>query len=468
MLHPVVLCGGSGTRLWPLSRTSLPKQFLPLAGERTMFQDTLLRLGGLSGMAAPIVVSGNEQRFLAAGQLQEIALRAGTHILEPVARNTAPAVATAALCALEADRDATLLVLPADHVILDTQTFHSSIETALRLASEDRLVTFGIVAHAPETGYGYIERGAPAGAGAFEVARFVEKPDLARARECIESGRFYWNSGMFVFRAQRYLDELRRFRPAIFQAASAAWQEATRDLDFVRLGESAFQSSPSESIDYAVMEHTQAAAVVEADIGWNDVGSWASLWQIREPDADGNVRIGDTLLEGVHGSYVRAEHRLVAAVGVDDLVIVETADAVLVAKKDATQRVKEVVETLKRQQRTEHASHRRVYRPWGYFESIDEGARFQVKRIMVNPGARLSLQYHHHRAEHWVVVSGSARVTRAEEVFDLQENQSTYIPLGEKHRLENPGSEPLYLIEVQSGDYLGEDDIVRVEDDFRR
>jgi mannose-1-phosphate guanylyltransferase / mannose-6-phosphate isomerase len=452
MLHPVVLCGGSGTRLWPLSRTLLPKQFLPLAGERTMFQDTLLRLKGVSGMAAPIVVSGNDQRFLAAGQLHEADLRTGTHILEPVARNP----------------EATLLLLPADHVILNAPAFHEAIRTAVGLAAKGRLVTFGIVARTPETGYGYIERGATTGVNTFDIARFVEKPDEKRALEFVHSGRFYWNSGMFVFRAQIYLDELARYRPSILQSTQAAWQGATRDLDFVRLDESAFSQCPSESIDYAVMEHTTHASVVAADIGWSDVGSWASLWQVREADANGNVRSGDTLLDDVRDSYIRSEHRLVAAVGVADLVIVETADAVLVAKKDATQRVKDIVDVLKKQQRTEHVSHRRVYRPWGYYESIDTGERFQVKRIMVNPGARLSLQYHRRRAEHWIVVSGNARVTRGDTVFDLAANESTYIPLGEKHRLENSGREPLYLIEVQSGDYLGEDDIVRIEDDFKR
>jgi len=470
MLHPVVLSGGSGTRLWPLSRTLLPKQFLSLTGDQTLFQETLLRLKGLPDLAPPIIVSGAEQRFLAGEQLREVGFSAGAHLLEPIGRNTAPAIAVAALSALERDPDAVLLVLPADHVITEIGRFHAAIGAALQAAVSGKLVTFGMVATSPETGYGYIERGARLGSATnvFAVARFVEKPDAARAAEFLRSGGFYWNSGMFVFRAARYLEALGKHRPEILESARAAWQTAARDLDFIRLGEEAFRRCPSDSIDYAVMEKTADAAVVEADIGWSDVGSWASLWQVQAPDSAGNVVQGDVHVDGVKGSYLRAESRLLAAIGVEDLVVVETADAVLVAHKNAAQRVKDVVEALKSGNRTEHISHTRVYRPWGYYESLDEGERFQVKRIMVKAGSRLSLQYHHRRAEHWIVVSGHAKVTRGDDVFDLRANESTFIPLGMRHRLENPGPDPLYLIEVQSGDYLGEDDIVRLDDDFKR
>jgi mannose-1-phosphate guanylyltransferase / mannose-6-phosphate isomerase len=469
-LYPVVLSGGSGTRLWPLSRTLLPKQFLPLVSERSLLQDTMLRLRGLDGLSAPIVVCSNEHRFLAGGQMSEIGLTALTQILEPVGRNTAPAVAVAAHAAAAHDADAILLVLPADHLIRGVEAFHEAVRKAAQLAASGKLTTFGIVARSAQTGYGYIERGEAIGdvAGCFTVARFVEKPDAPRAQEFIKSGRFYWNSGMFVLRARRYLEELVRFRPDISQAAQRAWQERQQDLDFCRLGEQAFQACPSESIDYAVMEKTRDAAVVEADIDWSDIGSWSSLWQASTADAHGNVAKGDVHLDGARGSYIRAESRLVAAIGVEDLVIVETADAVLVARKDHAQKVKDIVEALKAKQRDEYLVHKRVYRPWGYYEGLDNGDRFQVKRIMVKPGSKLSLQMHHHRAEHWVVVSGTAKVVRGEDTVLLSENQSTYIPLGVKHRLENVGKVPLHLIEVQSGSYLGEDDIVRFEDDYKR
>ena len=470
MIFPVVLSGGSGSRLWPLSRTLLPKQFLPLVGGKTMLQETLLRLGGIAGLKGPVLVCNNDHRFLAAEQLREIGVTAAAQILEPAGRNTAPAVAVAALYVAETDADGIMLVLPADHLIGNVARFHEVVGKAASAAAKERLVTFGIVGREPETGYGYIERGAPLekAADCYRVARFIEKPDEARAREFIASGRFYWNSGMFVFKASRYLEELGKYRRDILDAAKAAWAASTRDLDFVRLHEKAFLASPAESIDYAVMEKTDDAVVVEADIGWSDIGSWTALWQAGQPDATGNVTVGDVHADDIHNCYVRAEHRLVAAVGVSDLVIVETADAVLVTHKDRSQEVKRVVDALKAKQRDEYLVHKRVYRPWGYYEGLDSGERFQVKRIMVKPGSKLSLQMHHHRAEHWVVVSGTAKVIRGEETLMLSENQSTYIPLGAKHRLENIGRVPLHMIEVQSGSYLGEDDIVRLEDDYKR
>lgn len=466
----MVLSGGSGTRLWPLSRTLLPKQFLPLTSAHSMLQDTVLRLRGLDKAAAPIVVCASDHRFLAAEHMSEIGSKPLWQILEPVGRNTAPAVAVAALAVSADDPAGIMLVLPADHLIGNVARFHEAVGRAAAQAADGKLVTFGVVAHSPETGYGYIERGAPSPAapGCFAVARFVEKPDAARAREFVASGRFYWNSGMFVLRADRYLEELARYRPDIRDAALRAWETRVQDLDFCRLGTQAFQVCPAESIDYAVMERTGDAVVVEADIGWSDIGSWSSLWQASQADSEGNVTKGDVHLDDARNSYIRAENRLVAAIGVQDLIIVETADAVLVARKDCAQSVKNTVEALKAKQRDEYLVHKRVYRPWGYYEGLDTGERFQVKRIMVRSGRKLSLQMHHHRAEHWVVVSGTAKVTRGEETILLSENQSTYIPLGVRHRLENVGKVPLHLIEVQSGSYLGEDDIVRFEDDYKR
>jgi mannose-1-phosphate guanylyltransferase / mannose-6-phosphate isomerase len=470
MIFPVVLSGGSGSRLWPLSRTLLPKQFLPLVGDKTMLQETLLRLEGIAGLKPPVLVCSNDHRFLAAEQLREINVISGAQILEPAGRNTAPAVAVAALHVLAADPDGIMLVLAADHLIRNVARFHEVVGKAAVVAAAGYLVTFGIVGREPETGYGYIERGKALDGSpdCYRVAKFVEKPDEARAREFIASGRFYWNSGMFVFKAARYLEELSKYRKQILDAAKAAWGASSRDMDFVRLDEKAFLASPSESIDYAVMENTNDAVVVEADIGWNDIGSWTALSQAGKPDAAGNVTVGDVHADDIHDCYVRAEHRLVAAVGVSDLIIVETADAVLVTHKNRSQEVKHVVDALKARQRDEYLVHKRVYRPWGYYEGIDSGERFQVKRIMVKPGSRLSLQMHHHRAEHWIVVSGTAKVTRGDETLILSENQSTYIPLGAKHRLENVGKIALHMIEVQSGSYLGEDDIVRIEDDYKR
>ena len=468
-LHPVILCGGSGTRLWPLSRAMLPKQFLPLAGDRTMIQETALRLAGLK-VAPPVIVSHLEQRFLAAEQLRDIGIVPSLHLLEPEAKNTAPAIAAAAICIARDDPAGLLLVLPSDHAIGDVPGFHAAVQRAVSLANQGRLVTFGMVPTEPAVGYGYIQRGAAESgvSDAFRVAQFVEKPDPARAKRFLKDGGYYWNSGMFLFSAQRFLEELGRFRPEMLAAVKRAVEKATKDLDFLRLDADAFGECKAESVDYAVMELTKDASVVAAEFGWSDVGSWSALWALQPKDAQGNSIRGDVYLDRTSGCYVRAESRLVAAVGLKDLVIVETDDAVLVAHKDLAQDVKLAVEHLKASDREEHLTHSRVYRPWGHFETLDQGKGFQAKRLMVKPGAKLSLQRHRRRAEHWVVVSGMARVTRDGEEILLGANQSTYIPLGAKHRLENAGTEPLYVIEVQSGDYLGEDDIERFADDYRR
>lgn len=470
MLYPVILSGGSGSRLWPLSRTLLPKQFLPLVSEQTMLQETAMRLRGAHDMRGAIVVCNAEHRFLVAEQLREIGVVPHTIILEPEGRNTAPAVAVAALTAQRADPDAILLVLPADHLIRDDAALRNDIARAAATARSGRLVTFGIKPTHAATGYGYIRRGSAHRdvPDAYAVAQFVEKPNAAKAAEFLRSGEFYWNSGMFVLPAAKFLSELERYRPEILAASRLALERAGTDLDFCRLDAEAFSKCPSDSIDYAVMEKTPDASVVAASFDWNDIGSWSSLWDTGAKDGAGNVVRGDVYLDDARDCYVRAESRLLAAVGVKDLVIVETGDAVLVAHKDSAQSVKNAVDSLKARKRDEHIAHKRVYRPWGYYESIDDGDRFQVKRIMVKPGHKLSLQMHHHRAEHWIVVSGTARVTRGKEEILLAENQSTYIPLGETHRLENPGRLPLHLIEVQSGSYLGEDDIVRIVDDYKR
>lgn len=466
---PVVLSGGSGTRLWPMSRAALPKQLLPLVSELSMLQETLDRLSGWAEIEAPIVVCGNDHRFMVAEQLRELNITAKSIMLEPIGRNTAPAIAAAAM-ALADEPEALMLVLPADHVISNVDAFELAVKRATVAAGTGLLVTFGIQPNSPETGYGYIQSGVAISSadGCFEVSRFVEKPNLETAESYIRSGDFFWNSGMFLFKPSVYLAELSKFRPQIIQQVQLAMQNSYQDLDFCRLEEKAFSASPSDSIDYAVMEQTSLAAVVPVDIGWNDVGSWTALWEVQGRDVDGNSLRGDVFALNVQDSLIRSERRVVAAIGVKDLIIVETSDAVLVAHKDCAQDVKKVVDYLKLNDRSEHELHSRVYRPWGWYESIDDGERFQVKRIMVRPGAKLSLQMHHHRAEHWVVVSGTAVVTRddAEEV--LTENQSTYIPIGVKHRLENPGRLPLHLIEVQSGGYLGEDDIVRFEDTYGR
>ena len=463
-LQPVLLSGGSGTRLWPLSREAYPKQFLALAGDDTMLQATWRRVAELAD-AAPIVVAGEEHRFLVAEQLRQIGAPTPAILLEPVGRNTAPAIAAAAMQASGEGDDALLLVLPSDHVVRDAEAFRTAVRAAIPAAEQGALVTFGIVPDAPETGFGYIE--ASGGAGVQRVLRFVEKPDAATAQAYLDVGGYYWNSGMFLLRASRYLDELQRFRPEIVAAVRTAFDAAARDGDFIRLDKAAFDVCPSDSIDYAVMEKTETAMVLPVDIGWNDVGSWSALWEVSEQDGDGNAHHGDVIAIDSRNSYAYAR-RLVALVGVEDLVVVETDDAVLVARKDRVQQVKDVVAKLKAEQRSQAALHREVHRPWGSYDSVDMGARFQVKRIKVKPGARLSLQSHAQRAEHWIVVSGVARVTRDNDVFELFANQSTYIPIGAKHRLENPGKDMLELIEVQSGDYLGEDDIVRYEDVYGR
>ncbi|WP_341927060.1 mannose-1-phosphate guanylyltransferase/mannose-6-phosphate isomerase [Stenotrophomonas geniculata] len=461
---PVILSGGSGTRLWPLSREAYPKQFLPLVGDDTMLQATWKRVASIAG-AAPIVVANQEHRFMAAEQLRECKVLPQALILEPVGRNTAPAIAIAALQALAAGDDALLLVLPSDHVVRNEAAFHAAVKQAAIAAEAGKLVTFGIVPTAPETGYGYIK--AAAGEGVRAVDRFVEKPDLATAEQYVASGEYFWNSGMFLFKASRYLKELETLQPAILAACRQALDKAARDNDFIRLDAEAFAASPNDSIDYAVMEKTADAAVVPLDAEWNDVGSWSALWEVSDKDADGNACHGDVIALDCKDSYAYG-NRLIAMVGLQDVVVVETDDAVFVGHKDRVQDVKEIVGQIKRDGRSEAAAHRKVYRPWGAYDSIDNGARFQVKRITVKPGATLSLQMHHHRAEHWIVVSGTAEVTRGDEVILLSENQSTYIPLGVTHRLKNPGKLPLELIEVQSGSYLGEDDIVRFEDSYGR
>lgn len=468
MIVPVVMSGGAGSRLWPLSRELYPKQFLPLAEERTMLQATVGRLSGLADLAAPLVVCNENHRFLVAEQLRCAGIEPGAILLEPVGRNTAPAVTVAALQAMASGADPLLLVLAADHVIRDEEAFRAAVVTATAPALAGKLVTFGIVPDAPETGYGYIRVGTPLPEGGVAVVAFVEKPPLNMVKEYIAAGDYFWNSGMFLFRASTCLKAMEVHAPEIFTSCRQALARARRDFDFVRLDESAFAACPSDSIDYALMEKTDVAAMVPIDVGWSDVGSWLALWGIAKRDAEGNSCTGDVFTAGAHNCYLNASSRLLAAVGVDDLVVVETADAVLVAQRERVQEVKQIVEQLKKAGRSEAIVHRRDFRPWGTCECIDQAARFQVKRITVNPGASLSLQMHHHRAEHWVVVSGTALITCGEKIFTLSENQSTYIPLGVTHRLENPGKIPLELIEVQSGSYLGEDDIIRFDDQYGR
>ncbi|RLA17767.1 MAG: mannose-1-phosphate guanylyltransferase/mannose-6-phosphate isomerase [Gammaproteobacteria bacterium] len=464
-MKPVVLSGGSGTRLWPLSRSAYPKQFLPLTSDNTMLQETLLRLRGIEAMGSPLVICNEEHRFMVAEQLREIELKPQAIMLEPVGRNTAPAVA---LAALAVEPDEILLILPADHVIEDIATFQAAIAEAVAEAEKGHLVTFGIVPTGPETGYGYIQAVEKGQATAYKVNRFVEKPDLQTATQYLESGDYYWNSGMFVFKASRYLEELEKFNPEMLAACREAYQKAEEDLDFVRVDRATFEACPSDSIDYAVMEKTESAVVIPLDANWNDVGSWAALWEVSEKDAQGNALKGDVLIHDTSNSYIYSDQKLVATIGIKDLVVIETDDAVMVAPKERVQEVKEIVAQLKAKKRSESEQHRKVYRPWGYYDSIDNGERHQAKRIVVKPGAKLSLQMHHHRAEHWIVVKGTALVTRGDEQLIVSENESTYIPLGTIHCLENKGVIPLEMIEVQSGSYLGEDDIVRFEDKYGR
>ena len=467
MLLPIILAGGSGTRLWPLSRELYPKQFHALAGSHTMLQETVMRLQGLD-CESPLVICNEEHRFIAAEQLRQIGEDGATILLEPVGRNTAPAIALAALYASRSGGDPVLLVLAADHLIQQPDRFRESVAKAVPLAEEGRLVAFGIVPDRPEIGYGYIRRGAPLGDDGFVVEKFEEKPDHKTAEAYVRDGGYYWNSGMFLFRASAFLSELKRFQPEILDACGQAIGAIEQDMDFVRIDADKFRASPAISIDYAVMEKTRAAALVPLDAGWNDIGSWSALWDVQERDDEGNALTGDVLALDSKDILVRAESRLVATVGVEDLVIVETKDAVLVAHKNHVQNVKDIVERIRKLGRQEHINHREVYRPWGRYDSIDFGERDQVKRITVKPGAKLSVQMHHHRAEHWVVVRGTAKVQKGNETIVLSENQSTYIPLGEIHALENPGKIPLELIEVQSGSYLGEDDIVRFDDRYGR
>ena len=468
MILPVIVAGGTGSRLWPLSRQLNPKQFLPLAdAEMSMLQATILRLRGLDA-ATPQLICNEQHRFLAAEQLRQLDMEHASILLEPVGRNTAPAIALAALQACKDGQDPVLLVLAADHLIQDVPAFHASIQSALPLAQDGKLVTFGVVPDRAETGYGYIEKGPAVGTGGFAVNRFVEKPDLATACDYLASGNFFWNSGMFMFQASRYLHELERFQPQILAACRKALEGGTQDMHFTRVDSDVFAACPDDSIDYAVMEKTADAVMVPLDAGWSDIGSWSALWDVSPKDAHGNVFKGDVLSHASQNSYVHADSRLVTLVGVDDLVVVETKDAVLVAHKDKVQDVKKIVEQIKNGSRQEHVNHREVYRPWGMYDSIDNGHRYQVKRITVKPGAKLSVQMHHHRAEHWIVVSGTAKVTNGERTYLVCENESTYIPIGQIHALENPGVINLELIEVQSGSYLGEDDIVRFEDKYGR
>lgn len=468
-VHPVILAGGSGTRLWPVSRTQYPKQFLPLHSESSLLQETVSRVA-TPGFAAPLMICSEDGRFIVAEQLRQLAVAPAAIIIEPEGRNTAPAAAVAALILGQQAPDALILLLPSDHVIEDTAAFREVVARAAMVAAQGYIVTFGIAPRKPETGYGYIQRGpALAEAGdAFAVAAFVEKPDLATATRFLQNGDYFCNSGMFLFPAGLFLAELERLSPDMVAHSRAALAALSEDGPFRRLGPEPFRAIVANSIDYAVMEHTDKAAMVIADIGWSDVGSWAALWEIGAQDQDGNVVSGDVLLEDTRNCYVQGDGRLVATLGIEDLVVVDSADALLVAARDRVQDVKTIVERLKRLRRPESVCHRRVYRPWGWYQTLDIADRFQVKQITVNTGQRLSLQAHFHRAEHWVVVSGTARITCGDKVTLLTENQSTYVPLGVTHRLENPGRIPLRLIEIQVGPYLGEDDIVRYDDVYGR
>jgi mannose-1-phosphate guanylyltransferase len=457
------MAGGSGTRLWPLSRAAHPKQFLSLHGKSTMLQETVNRLDGLE-ISSSIAICNEEHRFFVAEQLREVD-KLGSIILEPVGKNTAPAIALAAFHSIK--EDPLLLVLAADHVIQDNAAFEKAVSAAIPLADRGKLVTFGIVPNEPHTGYGYIKGGKACNPG-FEVDKFVEKPSLDLAKEYVASTEYYWNSGMFLFKASRYLEELNNYRPDIYEACKNSLDTTESDLDFLRINKEKFEACPSDSIDYAVMERTEDAVVLPMDAGWSDIGSWSSLWDISKKDENGNSAHGDVLLQNSNNSYIRSDEKLVAVVGIDDLVIVDTKDALMVAHRDSVQDAKIIAQQLKSQSRTEWESHREVYRPWGKYDSVDSGDGYQVKRITVKPGAKLSLQMHNHRAEHWVVVSGTAKVTNGDKTFVLSKNESTYIPVGVIHCLENMGQDKLELIEIQSGSYLGEDDIVRFEDIYGR
>ena len=479
---PVILCGGSGTRLWPLSRTGFPKQFLCLTGNESLFQQAAQRLAALGNdsvqVAAPVIVSGEDHRFLASEQLREVGITLGTGLLEPTGRNTAPALTLAALAAVQNGQDPVLVVTPADQTIANPEAFTAAVQQAIAQAEQGNIVILGVTPDKPETGYGYIkiarhcEERSDAAIQPLTVQAFVEKPNQATAEGYLKEGGYYWNAGMFVLKASVWLAAIEQFAPAILQATRTAWEARKTDGAFVRPGKAQFGAIPSESVDYAVMEHCPGSAfpiqMVPLDAGWNDLGAWDAVWQVQPKDALGNAHVGDVLHTDSHNTLVHTSSRLVALVGVSDLVVVETSDAVLVTSKSRSQDVKHIVNQLTSQKREEQTLHRKVHRPWGWYDSIDEGDRFKVKRIQVKPKASLSLQKHHHRAEHWIVVTGTAEITNGDKVLTLTENQSTYIPLGEVHRLANPGSIPLEIIEVQSGSYLGEDDIVRFEDHYGR
>ncbi|MCN6838107.1 mannose-1-phosphate guanylyltransferase/mannose-6-phosphate isomerase [Escherichia coli] len=467
MIIPIIMAGGSGTRLWPLSRSLYPKQFLSLINENSLLQETLKRLDGLNCLP-PVIVSNNEHRFIVAEQLRQFGVDDFQIILEPVGRNTAPAVALAALKSLELHGDHHMLVLAADHAIQDIEAFHAAVLAAEQESVDNKLVTFGIVPTKPETGYGYIKKGEQVKNSVFKVNSFVEKPDLETAKNYLEQKCYLWNSGMFMFKASVYLDELKKFRPDILAACKESLSSASTDLDFIRLNSDVFAECPDESIDYAVMEKTQDCVLIPLDADWSDIGSWTSLWEISEKDEHENVSHGDVINYNSRNNYIYSEGSLISTVGVNNLIIVQTKDALLVAQQDNVQDIKKIVEILKKQKRSEHISHREVYRPWGRYDSVERGDRYQVKRITVKPGECLSTQMHHHRAEHWVVVAGTAKVTCGERTFFVTENESTFIPIGTVHTLENPGKIPLEVIEIQSGVYLGDDDIVRLSDKYGR
>jgi mannose-1-phosphate guanylyltransferase/mannose-6-phosphate isomerase len=468
-IYPVILSGGSGSRLWPLSREYFPKPLLPLVSDKTLLQDTATRLDSLNEQGDAVYVCNEEHRFLVAEQVAELGKTPSTIILEPEGRNTAPALTLAALYLVKRDADAMMVVMPADHVMTAPQQFVEAVEQGCHNAEQGALVTFGIVPASPETGYGYIKRDEQVDdTGAYRVAQFVEKPDRETAEQYVSEGDYFWNSGIFLMRADRWLDEISQHRPDIIKVCRQAMNKGLQDSDFFRVNRQDFHKCPADSIDYAVMEKTDRAVMMPISAGWSDIGAWSALWDVCPQDEDGNVKQGDVIAEDTRNAFLVAQHRCLATVGLDNVVVVETADAVLVASKDKAQDVKAIVSRLKESGREEHKVHRQVYRPWGSYEGIDEGPRFQVKRLTVKPGAQLSLQMHHHRAEHWVVVKGTARVTCGDQIFDLHENESTYIPIGQRHRLVNPGNIPLEVIEIQSGSYLGEDDIVRFEDVYDR
>ena len=465
---PVILSGGSGTRLWPLSRKQYPKQYLPLVGDNTMLQETILRLNGLDNLADPIIICNSDHRFLVAEQCQQIDINNPTILLEPVGRNTAPAIAAAALQSLQDSEDKLLLVLSADHVIQDIDAFHQAINIATKQAQEGKLVTFGIVPTDANTVYGYIKSSKERINGSYKVEEFIEKPDLITAKSYLDQGNYLWNSGMFMFQAITLVKELNAYSPDIVVSVNDAVNNAVQDLDFIRLDSQAFKSSPSDSIDYALMEKSDNVVVVPLDAQWNDIGSWSALYDIGIKDGSGNVIKGDVIAQDTTNTYINANHHMVATIGVDNLIVVDTPDATFIAKQDRAQEVKSIIETLQSNDRNECGEHRKVYRPWGWYDSIESGKNFQVKMLHVNPGAKLSLQMHHKRAEHWVVVTGTATVINKKDKLTLREGESTYIPVGTTHGLENKTNEQLEIIEVQSGTYLGEDDIVRFEDIYGR